>query len=235
MKRNDGFRRVIWLIWLVAFLGASSEVMNAKSIRLQSQPPRNAIVLFNGKNTSSWVQLHHNRPCKWKLKDGYMEVVPGTGDLRTRETFKNFRLHVEFNIPFMPNKHGQARGNSGVILQNLYEIQILDSYGIKVPKKNDCGAIYGQKAPMVNACKPPDTWQSYDIIFHSAHLDGEGKMIHNPVVTVYQNGVEIQRDQLIHGPTGARRHMKITAEGPIVLQDHGCKVQYSNIWIEPIK
>lgn len=233
MFRKHEINSVMRVVIAMGILIILTSRIFAKSIFLPSRPPRNAIVLFDGKNTSQWEQLRHDTPCGWILKDGYLQVVPREGDLRTRKEFRDFRLHLEFNIPYMPGKRGQARGNSGVILQNLYEIQVLDSYGIKHPKKNDCGAIYGQQAPLVNACKPPDTWQSYDIFFRAARLDANGKMIQKPVVTVYQNGIEIQKDQPINGPTGIRRRMKIKSEGPIVLQAHGCKVQYCNIWIEP--
>src|SRR5437773_4509980 len=139
-------------------------------------PPKDSIVLFDGKDTSHWVHRGDGRPCEWKvLSDGSLEVNPGKGDIDTKESYGDFKLHVEFWVPNLPPEvKGQGRGNSGVYLQQRYEIQVLDSYGLK-SDTGDCGAIYGQKAPDVNACKPPEKWQSYDITFHAAKFDATGK------------------------------------------------------------
>ena len=131
-----------------------------------------------------------------------------------------------------PNAHGQERGNSGVYLQDRYEIQVLDSYGINPIQKNDCGAVYNQTAPMVNACKPPEQWQTYDITFHAAQFDASGTRTAKAIVSVVQNGQQIQKDTEIDGPTGAGAP-ETADPGPIRLQDHHNPVRYRNIWIVP--
>ena len=128
--------------------------------------PEGAIVLFDGKNTKNWTKSNGKDPVKWTLRDGgVMEGVKGHGDIITKEKFDgSFTLHVEFRVPYEPGGAGQGRGNSGVYVQGRYEVQILDSYGLK-SKHNDCGAIYEVAAPQENACKAPTVWQSYDIEF----------------------------------------------------------------------
>ena len=141
-------------------------------------------------------------------------------------------LHVEFNVPYMPDARGQGRGNSGVYLTGNHELQVLDSYGLK-SQNNDCGAIYSQVAPRVNACKPPLQWQTYDVTFHKAQLEG-GKVVKKAHVTVIQNGVTIIDDAEIT-PTPGGAGLPEGSDGPLLLQDHGNAVQYRNIWVQPIK
>ena len=132
---------------------------------LGAKPPAGAIVLLGNESLEGWVQASRKVPAKWPYSDGILTV--GSGDIMTEKTFGNFELHVEFNVPYMPDAHGQGRGNSGVYLAGNHELQVLDSYGLK-SQDNDCGAIYKQVAPAVNACKPPLQWQTYDITFHKA-------------------------------------------------------------------
>jgi hypothetical protein len=192
---------------------------------LGQAPPDGAVVLFDGKDLDGWVKGNGQDAADWPVANGVMTV--GKGTIHTKKTFGDFQLHVEFNVPYMPDKKGQARGNSGVYLAGIYEVQVLDSYGLK-PQTNDCGAIYLQYAPAVNACKPPLQWQTYDITFHKARGDQKAR------VTVKQNGVTIQDDKAIE-PTPGGINAKAGDDGPILLQDHGNAVQYRNLWIAPIK
>jgi hypothetical protein len=192
------------------------------------------IVLFSGKPEEireNWVRQGTDQPPTWQVKDGGMET--SKSNIVTKQKFKDFQLHAEFKVPFMPEAHGQERGNSGIKLLTIYEIQILDSYGVKEPGSGDCGAVYRQSAPLINACKPPLSWQTYDISFRAARFDAEGKVAQKPRVTVFQNGICVQNDQEINGATsaGASGDAK---DGPILLQFHHNTVQFRNVWIVPL-
>ena len=193
-----------------------------------AKPPAWGVYLFFD-SLANWVKKGTDVPAAWPLKDGILTVKGG--DIQTRDRFGDFQLHVEFNIPYMPDKTGQARGNSGVYLQGIYELQVLDSYGLKL-QDNDCGAIYKQIIPSVNACKPPLQWQTYDITVHSAKVkDGKTQKAR---LTVVQNGVKIIDDKEISPTPGGVGDVKEGDKGPILLQDHGNAVQYRNIWIKPL-
>jgi hypothetical protein len=192
-------------------------------------PPGNAAILFNGKDLSNW-QTRSGGSAGWDVKDGIITVVPGTGDIMTKETFTDFYLHLEWMEPDMPDAKGQGKGNSGVFLQARYEIQVLDSYGIPVPGKGDCGAVYNQFAPLVNACKPPLQWQAYDIIFRAARADASGK-IENARITACQNGMVIHNNIIVDGMTGGSVNDKVLEPGPLLLQDHGNLMKFRNIWV----
>jgi len=197
-------------------------------------PPSEKIVLFDGNDFSHWTHADR-KPVRWKLVDGTMEVVPGTGSIITKQVFQDFKLHVEFNVPQSPpGAKGQGRGNSGVYLQRRYEVQILDSYGLE-SKNNDCGALYGVKPPDKNVCRKPSEWQTYDITFRAARFEGAGesaKKVENVRITVRHNGVLIHNDVELPSKTGAGEP-EGPQPGPILLQDHGNKVRFRNIWIEP--
>ncbi len=167
---------------------------------------------------------------KWKLVDGAMEVNPGTGSIVSKQKFKDFRLHLEFRTPFMAAARGQKRGNSGVYLQGKYEVQVLDSYGLK-GKDNECGGIYEVAAPLINMCAPPLQWQSYDIIFCSARFDKTDKKTKDACITAVHNGVKIQDNVTVSGPTGYPQSYNENEPGGILLQDHNDSVQYRNIWV----
>jgi 3-keto-disaccharide hydrolase len=203
----------------------------AKAGAMTLAPPPGAVVLFNGSDLSHW-QTRRGRPAAWRIADEVM--ITSRGDIASQEKFTDFQLHVEFRVPNMPEAHGQEKGNSGVFLQGRYEIQVLDSYGFKVPGKGDCGAIYNQYAPLVNACKPPMEWQTYDAFFRGARVDGSGQVTEPARVTVLQNGITIQNNVQLLGPTGAAIDDKVGEPGPILLQDHGHPVQYRNVWVVPL-
>merc|ERR1712000_720463 len=141
---------------------------------ITSTPPENAVQVFNGQDVDNWTQ-RNGGPAKWTVENGVMSV--NQGDIMTQEKFTDFILHLEFMTPYMPEATGQARGNSGVFLQGQYEIQVLDSYGIEVPGKGDCGAVYNQFAPLTNACKPPLEWQTYDVVFRTARVGADGEVV----------------------------------------------------------
>jgi len=206
---------------------------------LGAKPPEGAIVLFDGTGFDEWegrgkggllgLLFKHSEPA-WKLVDGTMEVVPGSGSIRTKRKFRNYKLHLEFRSPFMPFAKGQKRGNSGVYNLERYEVQILDSYGLE-GKDNECGAIYKVAAPRVNMCAPPMQWQTYDITFHAPQFDPSGKKVQNARITVVHNGVTIHKDLEIPHPTGGARIKPEQMMGSISLQDHGDPVQFRNIWL----
>lgn len=194
--------------------------------------PAGATALFDGTDPelSLW-QRDGGGEIGWQVADDVMQITPDSGSIVTKQPYRDFMLHVEFKTPDMPQAQGQGRGNSGVYLQKRYEVQILDSYGLE-PKNNDCGAIYQVKAPDVNACKKPDEWQSYDILFHAARFEGT-KKVADARITVYQNGAPIHDDVAIPNKTGAGRP-EGPEPGPILLQDHGNRVSFRNIWIKAI-
>jgi hypothetical protein len=200
------------------------------------QPPSDAVVLFDGKDLSAW-EGRDGGPAKWKVENGYFEVVAKTGDIRTKQAFGDCQLHVEWAAPAPPHGEDQDRGNSGVFLMSLYEIQVLDSYQNKTYPDGQAAAVYGQYPPLVNAVRPPGQWQTYDIIFHAPRFDKDGKLLRPATVTVLHNGVLVQDHVAIMGPTAhkARPPYKATpAKLPLQLQDHGHPVRYRNIWIREL-
>jgi hypothetical protein len=197
-------------------------------------PPAGAVVLFDGTNLDQWVSTDGRSPADWTLVGGGAAQVR-KGSIMTREKFDgHFKLHVEFRVPYMPRATGQGRGNSGVYLQGRYEVQVLDSYGLK-SQDNDCGGIYKVAAPRVNACKAPTVWQSYHIDFR-APVFRSGKKVQNARISVVQNGVPIHEDVAIPiDNTVAGLGGDPSRPGPVMLQDHGNPVQYRNIWLLPLK
>ena len=199
--------------------------------------PSDAVVLFDGKDLSKWAHKDGSA-AKWKVENGYAEVVAKTGYIYTREAFGDCQLHVEFAEPVPPKGESQERGNSGVFLMGFYEIQVLDSYENKTYADGQASAVYGQYPPLVNASRPPGQWQSYDIVFHGPRFAKDGKLLRPARITVFHNGVLVQDNVELTGPTahGERPPYKAHPEKlPLGLQDHDNPVRYRNIWIRELK
>ena len=202
-------------------------------------PPSDAIVLFDGKDLSRWVQPGRGaargtlvEPV-WPVRDGYFEVAPNSGELRTREKFGDIQLHVEWSEPPDIKGTSQGRGNSGVLLMGLYEIQVLDAYNNPTYADGQAAAIYGQWPPLVNASRKPGEWQVYDIVFEAPRFEA-GKLVKPAYQTVFWNGVMVHVHKELMGPMIYRQVAHYTphdAELPISLQDHHDPVRYRNIWV----
>jgi hypothetical protein len=197
---------------------------------LVASPPSDAIVLFDGTNMDAWT----GGP--WKLAIGYMEVVPKTENLITKESFGDIQLHLEWRTPADLVGSGQGRGNSGVFLMGRYEVQILDSYKNETYADGSAGSVYAAKPPMVNASRPRGEWQTYDIIWRGPRFDGE-KLTRPATVTVLHNGVLIQDHYVLMGETRHKNAAVYTPHGPtgpIMLQEHKNRVRFRNIWVRPL-
>jgi hypothetical protein len=197
-------------------------------------PPSDAVVLFDGKDLSHWVHKD-GRPAEWTLKNGEMVCNTGAGDIHSREKIGSAQIHVEFATPYMPNQHDQARGNSGVYLQSRYEIQVLDSYQNPTYPNGSAAALYGQHAPLVNASRPPEKWQSYDIVFRAPQC-ARGEVVQPGTLTLIHNGVLVQDHAAIFGPTSGGAKDDVCTPGPLLLQDHfhpeakTTPMKFRNIW-----
>jgi hypothetical protein len=198
-------------------------------------PPSDAIVLFDGKDLSHWVTIANGQTTapKWKVADGFAEVVDGAGSIHTKEKFGDVQLHLEWASPAEVKGDSQNRGNSGVLLMGRYEIQVLDSYNKPTYADGQAASIYGQYPPLVNASRKPGEWQTYDIVFEAPRFDGD-KLVKPAFATVFQNGVLVQNHEQLIGDTP---HAKLgtykphPAEESLQLQNHHCAVRYRNIWI----
>ncbi len=205
-------------------------------------PPSDAIVLFDGKNLDEW-SLADGSPATWTVKDGFMEVAPRPpktkgADLFTKKKFGDCQLHIEWATPAEVVGESQGRGNSGVFFaEGKYEVQVLDSYNNKSYADGQASALYGWKPPLVNACRKPGEWQTYDILFEAPRFDKEGKLLKKAYVTILHNGVITQHRQAYLGGTGHKKVAEYTAhdlEGRIKLQDHSNPTRFRNIWIRPL-
>jgi len=199
-------------------------------------PPSDAIVLFDGKDLSQWMTAD-SAPAKWTVQNGYVQVVPGTGSMMTRRGFGSVQLHIEWATPNPPHGDSQERGNSGVFLMGLYEIQVLDGYHNVTYADGYQGAVYGQTPPLVNASRPPGEWQTYDIVFHRPHYGADGSVVKPARVTVFHNGVLVQDNTTITGRTvhNAVAHYSPHADQlPLALQDHGNPTRFRNIWLREL-
>ena len=201
-------------------------------------PPSDAIVLFDGKTLAGWRSADTTKgPARWTVEHGDMVVAPGTGDIATTRGFGDMQLHIEWSAPNPPMGEDQDRGNSGVFLMSTYEIQVLDSYHSATYPDGQAAAIYGQYPPLVNAMRPPGDWQVYDIVFHRPHFDASGRVTRPARVTVFQNGILVQDNMTILGPTTNGHRSAYAAHPdrmPLELQDHGHRVRFRNIWVREI-
>jgi hypothetical protein len=202
-------------------------------------PPSDAIVLFDGTNLDKW-ESEKGGEVRWEVSDGIMTVVPGTEGIRTKEVFGSFQLHVEWRTPEKIEGKGQGRGNSGVFMngniKDGYEVQVLDSYNNRTYSNGQAASIYKQKMPLVNACKPPGVWQTYDIIYTAPVFLEDGDLASPAYLTVIHNGVLVQNHFMLKGHTPYTGLPKYTphGNGPILLQEHSNPVSYRNIWIRKL-
>jgi hypothetical protein len=201
-----------------------------------AMPPSDAIVLFDGTDLSKWSGP--DGEAKWKVENGYMEVAPKSGSIRTKDRFADFQLHLEFATPAKVEGSSQGRGNSGVLFNGIYEVQVLDSYNNPTYADGQAGALYGQTPPLVNASKPPGEWQTYDIIFESPRWDENKKIAKKANVTVIHNGVVLHHKREYQGSTPHRNNG--TYDEPhapevfIELQDHNNPMRFRNIWLRKL-
>ncbi len=202
--------------------------------------PSDAIVLFDGKNLDNWVSAADSTAAKWTINnDGSMTVKNKTGDIQTKQNFGSIQLHIEWRSPAEIHGEGQSRGNSGVFLQGLYEVQVLDNNDNKTYTNGQVGSIYKQGAPLAMASVPTGEWNTYDIIYHAPEFNKEGGKIKSATITLLQNGVLIQDHTEIKGTTPYIGWPKNDphGKGPLKLQDHGdnSRVSYRNIWVRELE
>ena len=191
--------------------------------------PSDAIILFDGKDLARWTPTRQ----PWKVENGYMEVTPNSGDLRSKDKFRDIQLHIEWAAPAQIRGNSQNRGNSGVFLQGRYEVQVLDSSDNLTYADGQAGAIYGQWPPLVNATRKPGEWQTYDVVFEAPRFNG-AILVKPAYLTVFHNGVLLHHRKELSGPTVHRelaKYMPQPDEDSIVLQDHQHPVRYRNIWV----
>lgn len=201
------------------------------------QPPSDAIVLFDGTSLDKWVSATDESAAPWKLENGVVTVEPGSGFIKTKEAFADVQLHVEWLSPVDEGKEGQLYSNSGVFFMGKYEVQVLNSYGNPTYNNGQAASVYKQHIPLVNASKPPGTWQVYDIIFMAPKFSDKGTLVSPARITVFHNGVLVQNNVELLGPTlyiGAPHYESHEAKLPLHLQDHGDPVQFRNIWIREL-
>ena len=198
--------------------------------------PKDAVVLFDGSNLNAW-RSDDSSAAKWIVRDGYVEVKPGAGTLVSARGFGDVQLHIEWATPAVVKGEGQERGNSGVFLMGIYELQVLDSYQNDTYPDGQAGAIYGENPPLVNATRSPGQWQSYDVVFRRPHFTANGTLESPARMTVFLNGVLIQDNFELVGPTANQARPPYKAHPdklPLKLQDHGNPVRYRNIWIREL-
>lgn len=217
-----------------------SEVWDLKPMKVTpgknpGDPPSDAKIIFDGKDLSQWASLDGSA-AKWEVKDGAFTVVKGTGDIKTKGTFGDMQLHIEWRAPSVIVGEGQGRGNSGIFLQDRYELQVLDSYESVTYSNGQAGSIYKQLIPLANATLKPGEWQTYDVVYTAPRFGDNGRMISPAKITVLHNGVLIQNDALIWGPTEYKGLPVYQPHGKasIKLQDHGNPVSYRNIWVREL-
>lgn len=215
------------------------EVAVVTPAKVLGNAPSDAIILFDGSGMSQWVsQKDPLKAAPWEIinKD-YLQVVPNSGGIQTKMKFGDCQLHIEFSAPDKVEGDGQGRGNSGVFLQNRYELQILDSYKNRTYRNGQAGSIYKDAAPLVNAMRDPLSWNTYDVIYTAARFKADGRLDAPARITVLHNGVLVQNNTTINGNTyyiGLHNYPEAHGDDVIALQDHGNKTQFRNIWIRPL-
>ncbi|MBN2451965.1 MAG: DUF1080 domain-containing protein [Lentisphaeria bacterium] len=200
-------------------------------------PPEGAVVLFDGTDLSASWYGKGTEPPQWKVENGWAEIVPKAGSIRTRNAVGDAHWHLEWASPAAVKGNGQGRGNSGVLVQGRYEVQVLDSHGNTTYADGQAGSIYGQAPPLVNVCRPPGEWQSFDILFRAPRFQPDGSVAEPARMTVLQNGVAIHHDVVLVGPGSNKKRQLYrphAVEQPLSLQDHGNPVRYRNIWFRPL-
>ena len=202
--------------------------------------PADALVLFDGTGASllqNWTNSKGEAPV-WNVADNCVTVAKGTGTIQTKQVFEDYQLHIEWRSPAEvdPEKKSQGRGNSGIFMQERYELQVLDNYNNRTYRNGQAGSFYKQYAPLVNVCKKPGEWQTYDVIWTAPRFKEDGTLFLPARATVLHNGVLVQNNVSLLGPTEYIGIPKYKAHGPgaIVLQDHGNTVSYRNIWIRKL-
>ena len=200
------------------------------------QPPPGAVVLFDGHGLAHWVGSDGAAP-RWAATREYFEARPGAGTISTVDSFGDMQLHLEWSAPARARGEGQDRGNSGVFLMGRYELQVLDSWHSVTYTDGQAGAMYGQHPPLYNASLPPGAWQRYDIIFRRPRFGADGALLAPARVTVFHNGVPVQNNVELFGPTSWLARLPYEAHPdrlPFGLQDHGHKVRFRNVWVRPL-
>ncbi len=221
-------------------------------------PPSDAIVLFDGTDLSAWHKPEHGygarmdqvasileaklkhpsfTDAEWDVKDGALIVKPGGGAIETKQSFGDIQLHLEWLSPEDPGKKDQQYSNSGVFLMSLYEVQVLNSYENETYPNGQAGSVYKQHIPLVNASRPPGEWQSYDILFSAPRFHEDGTLKKAAHLTVLHNGVVIQNHVKLKGPCvyiGEPYYIPHPEKMPLLLQDHGDKVRFRNIWVREL-
>ena len=203
----------------------------------RNKPPSDAVILFDRGNLDKFSSVKENSSVPWKVKGAFFTVVPGTGNIQTKQYFGDIQLHIEFRIPrAAKKKQGQKSGNSGIYFMGKYEVQVLNSFENETYPKGQAGAVYDQYAPLVNASLKPGKWQVYDIVFKVPEFKNSGSLTKYPYLTVFHNGVLIQDHVEVQGPTTSNnKDLPDKADkGPIMLQEHNNEVSYRNIWVREL-
>ena len=201
------------------------------------QAPSDAIVIFDGSSLNNFVSSRTGQNPEWTLENGVMTVAPGKGDIQTKMGFGDMQLHIEWAAPTVIKGEGQGRGNSGIFLMSHYEVQVLDSYESQTYSNGQAASIYKQHPPLVNAMRAPGEWNTYDIYFTAPRFNADGMVVSPARVTVVHNGVLVQNNVEIKGPTeyiGIPNYKAHPDELPIKLQDHGDLVSFRNIWVRKL-
>jgi hypothetical protein len=201
-----------------------------------TRPPSDAVVLFDGTSLDAWQTARGEAP-RWRIGDGYVEVVARTGAIQTRQAFGDVQLHIEWATPATSTGTGQGFGNSGVFFMGRYEVQVLNSHQNPTYPDGQAASLYGQFPPLVNASRPPGEWQTYDIVFRAPRFREDGSLLRPARVTVFHNGVLVQDNQELTGPTAHQARPPYGRHAdrlPLSLQDHGDPVRFRNIWIREL-